>query len=454
MNLRSKRGVAGILFTALALVSVGCGDDKESESQGTTENGEKVADVKTDYGADDSTIRVGLLADLSGPFSVLVKDIVLAQQVYWDRLNKSGGIAGRQIKLNVQDNKYDVQTHKQLFQSMKGRDSNGVLILSQSTGSPHTAAIKDELEAEHIIAIPLSWYSGWADPTIGKNVFEAYTTYCLESMNGIQYMKDEHGVKKVAVVSLPNEAGHDAAAGAKYAIEKLGLTLAYDGDGKVTPPSPTSPNPDNSGVVSAIASSGADLVWTLVNPATQAQLMGQAAAKGFKGKWAGNTPSYNPALLKGDIKNLVDSSFYLSAYTVQLGTDVPGMTEMVEAIKASKPDAPASDAYVYGWTEAQVTEAILRKAADNKDLTREGVEKAAFELDKVDFKGLAPAQSWKGDPNTYLVRESYMFKPTLADYKEGPIGVGSTGNKLLKGPFASDIAKSYDFKGPCYKPAS
>jgi ABC-type branched-subunit amino acid transport system substrate-binding protein len=454
MNHRSKPGVAGILFTVLALVSVACGDDDKSESGGTTENGAKAADVKTDHGADDSTIRLGLLADLSGPFSVLVKDIVLAQQVYWDRVNKAGGIAGRQIKLNVQDNKYDVATHKQLFQSMKGQDSNGVLMLSQSTGSPQTAAIKAELEAEHIIAIPLSWYSGWADPTFGKNVFEAYTNYCFEAINGLQYMKDEHGAKKVALVTLPNEAGYDSGAGAKHAIEKLGLTLAYDGDGKVTPPSPTNPNPDNSGVVTAIASSGADVVWTILNPATQAQLMGQAAAKGYKGKWAGATPSYNPALLKGDVKNLIDSSFYLSAYTVQLGTDVPGMSEMVDAIKAAKPDAPASDAYVYGWTEAQLTEAILRKAADSKDLTRAGVEKAAFELDKVDFKGLAPAQSWKGDPNNYVVRESYIFKPTLADYKEGPIGTGSTGSKLLKGPFASDIAKNYDFKTPCYKPAS
>jgi ABC-type branched-subunit amino acid transport system substrate-binding protein len=449
MNLRKKGQVAGILFTVLALLTTGCGDDKKSESGGKTEAGA----VKTDFGADDSTIRLGMLADLSGPFSVLVKDIVLAQQIYWDRLNKAGGIAGRQIKLVVQDNKYDVQTHKQLFQSMKAHDANGVLMMSQSTGSPHTAAIKAELEAENMIAVPLSWYSGWADPTLGKNVFEAYTNYCLESMNAIQYMKDEQGVKKVAVVSFPGEAGQDSAAGAKYAIQKLGLTLAYDGEAKVTPPSPTSPNPDNSGVASAIASSGADLVFGLVNPATLAQLMGGAAAKGFKGKWGGNAPSYSPALLKGDVKNLVDSSFYLSAYTVLIGTDVPGMQEMIDAIKAARPDAPASDYYVYGWTEAQLTEAILRKAADDKDLTRAGVVKAAFELDKVDFKGLAPAQSWKGDPNTYIVRESYMFKPTLAQYKEGPIGTGNTGSKLLKGPFASENAKTYDFKGPCFKPA-
>jgi ABC-type branched-subunit amino acid transport system substrate-binding protein len=446
--MRRNKLIAGVLLTVMATVSAGCGDDDKKSEEG------KTSDVKTDFGADGTTIRLGMLADLSGPFSTLVKDIVLAQQVYWDRVNKNGGIGGRQIKLNVQDNKYDVQTHKQLFQSMKAEDSNGVLMMSQSTGSPQTAAIKSELEASNIIAVPLSWYSGWADPALGKNVFEAYTNYCLESMNGIQYMKDEFNIKKVAVVSFPGEAGQDSAAGAKYAIQKLGLTVAYDGEAKITPPSPTNPNPDNAAVVTAIASSGADLVWGLMNPATLAQLMGQSAAKGYKGKWGGNAPSYSPALLKGDVKNLIDSSFFLSAYTVLLGTNVPGMADMIDAIKTAKPDAAASDYYIYGWTEAQLTEAILRKAADDKDMTRAGVVKAAFELDKVDFKGLAPAQSWKGDPNQYIVRESYMFKPLLAEFKEGPIGTGSTGNKLLKGPFASDNAKNYDYKGPCFKAAS
>lgn len=449
---RNKLRVAGILFTVMALVTTACGDDDKSESGGKTENGASA--VKTDFGASDSEIKLGLLADLSGPFSVIVKDIVLSQQVYWERVNKAGGIAGRQVKLNVQDNKYDLATHKSLFQTMKARDSNGVLMLSQSTGSAHTNAIKGELEAENLIAIPLSFYSGWPDPAYGKNAFEAYTNYCFEAMNGIQYMVDEHKVKKVAVVGFPGEAGQDAAAGAKYAIQKLGLTLAYDGEAKVTLPSAQAPNPDNSAVVNAIASSGADLVWILANPTLTAQIMTQAAAKGYKGKWAGNGPTYIPALLKGDAKGILDSSFYLGAYTVALGTDVPGMQEMIDAIKETRPDTPASDYLVYGWTESQLTEAILRKAADNKDLTRAGVVKAAFELDKVDFKGLAPPQSWKGNPNDYIVRESYMFKPTLAQFKEGAIGVGNTGNKLLKGPFASEMAKTYDYKGPCYKPAS
>jgi ABC-type branched-subunit amino acid transport system substrate-binding protein len=450
------------LVTAVVGVSCGGDDDDDAASETPTEttgeNGDGAvdpADIKTDYGADAEKIRVGMIADLSGPFSTLVKDIVLAQQVFWDKINADGGIGGRQIELVIEDNKYDVPTHLQKFAPMKATDSKGVLILAQSTGSPHSAAIKADLEANHIIAIPLSWYSGWADPTLGKNIFEAYSNYCLESMNVMEWMQKNQGVKTVAIASFPGEAGQDAAAGAKKGAEAVGVKVVYDGEGKIVPPSPTNPNPEVGSIVDAIVASKADVAFIAANPSALGRIIGGAAAKGFAGKWTGFTPSYNPALLKSDIKGILDSSYYQSGYTVAFGTDVPGMQDMSDAIKGARPDAPVSDAYVYGWTEAQITAAILKQAAENGDLTRAGVEKAAFELDKVDFGGLAPSQTWSGDPNDYIVRETYMFKPRVANYVEGPIGTGHTGSELLEGPFTSQAAKDYDYEadGACYKAA-
>jgi ABC-type branched-subunit amino acid transport system substrate-binding protein len=447
----------------VAVVGVACGgdddDDAASPDETTSSTGgdgtADPADIKVDYGADAETIRVGMIADLSGPFSTLVKDIVLAQQVFWDKVNAEGGIGGRQIKLVIEDNKYDVPTHLQKWAPMKATDDQGVLIMAQSTGSPHSAAIKADLEASHIIAIPLSWYSGWADPAFGKNLFEAYSNYCLEGMNIIDWMAKNQDVKTVAIASFPGEAGQDSAAGAKKGAEAAGVKVVYDGEGKIVPPTPTNPNPEVGPIVDAIVAAKADLTYIAANPSALGRIVGGAAAKGYTGKWTGFTPSYNPALLKSDVKDILDKSYYQSGYTVAFGTDVPGMKEMTDAIKAARPDAAVSDAYVYGWTEAQITAAILRKAAENGDMTRAGVEKAAFELDKVDFGGLAPAQTWSGDPNDYIVRETYMFKPRVANYVEGAIGTGHTGSELLEGPFASQAAKDYDYEanGACFKAA-
>ena len=62
------------------------------------------ASIEFDVGVDDTTIRVGMLADLSGAFAPLVQEIVEAQRVYWDDVNANGGIAGRQVELVIEDN--------------------------------------------------------------------------------------------------------------------------------------------------------------------------------------------------------------------------------------------------------------------------------------------------------------------------------------------------------------
>lgn len=461
--MRSTRVKLAAVAVVAVLTAAACGGDDDDDvvavPSETTEGGsdttaeEPAAEVTTDFGADDDTIRLGLLADLSGPFAPLVKDIVLAQQVYWDQVNEEGGIAGRQIELVVEDTKYDVPTHRQKYEPMAAESDSGVLLFSQSTGSPHTAALAEDMQAKDLIAIPLTWYSGWADPEVGKNVFETYTNYCFEAMNAISFMADE-GAGSVAVVSFPGEYGQDGAVGAKLAMEDLGLELAFDGEGKVIPPSPTNPNPDNSAVVAGIVDSGADWVYVSANPTVLAQLMGQASARGFTGKWSGASPSYSDQLLKSDVKDLIDQYYWQSTYTVSLGTDVPGMQAMIDSIKAAQPDARSSDAYVYGWTEAQIVDAVLREAAESGDMTRAGVVAAAFAIGDVDFGGLAPPQSWQGEPNDYIVRESYIFKPKTSLFKEAPIGEGHTGSELVEGPFASPFTEEYDFQGPCFKPSN
>src|SRR5205823_13974223 len=127
-------------------------------------------------------------------------------------------------ELVIEDTKYDVPTHKQKFAAMAAKDASGVLMISQSTGSPHTASIAKDLEADNLIAIPLSWYSGWADPAFGKNAFEAYTNYCLESANAVSFV-NEQGGKKIAVVSFPGEYGQDGAKGAKQGAQALGMQV-------------------------------------------------------------------------------------------------------------------------------------------------------------------------------------------------------------------------------------
>jgi ABC-type branched-subunit amino acid transport system substrate-binding protein len=419
----------------------------EAESPETTASAVAPEDIATDVGVDDTTIKVGMLADLSGAFAPLVTEIVEAQRVFWDEVNADGGIAGRQIELLVEDTGYDVATHQERFEALREE----VAIFSQSTGSPHTASIAPSLVEENLIAIPLSWYSGWAFGEIGQNAFESYTNYCFESMNAIEWLHENRDVQTIAIISFPGEYGGDGAAGAAKAAEALGLEVVFDGTGLVTPPSADNPNPDQTAIISQIVEQAPDAVWGAINPTTLGAIMGGAVSQGYTGIWSGNSPTYSFKLLGTQLAPLLDQYYLASTYIVTWGSDVPGMQEVVDAMTAARPDLAVSDVYILGWTEGLITKAILEKAAENGDMTRAGIVAAAGEVE-VDFNGLAPPQTWSGEPNDFVVRESYMYDVTLENFNPIPLGEGegSTGWELLEGPFVGDTTAAYDFTEPCF----
>jgi hypothetical protein len=78
---------------------------------------------------------------------------------------------------------------------------------------------------------------------------------------------------------------------------------------------------------------------------------------------------------------------------------------------------------------------------------------AAFAEVEVDMKGLAPDQRWFGEPNDYIVRESYIYDVSLDAFSPGATvsdeGAG-TGFTLLAGPYVGDVAGNFDFQEACF----
>ena len=397
-------------------------------------------EIATDYGVTDDTIRVGAIGDLSGPFAPLVKFIVDAQTVYWDMVNRDGGIAGRQVEFVVRDSGYDVPTHLEHWEELT--DDNGVVMISQSTGSPHTSAIAESAIEKNIAVIPLSWYSGWPDPEFGLNIFESTSNYCYEAINGVDFLNEHVAAQTgiaaptMAIIGMPGDYGQDGSAGAWIAAEALGIEVVADLEGTVAP------GADNTGALSQLVAAGADMVWATVSPTVLAELVGGAAAQGYVPWWSGNVPSYNPALLDTAVGPVLDTNYILNSYLVTWNTEgIPGLDKMKEELLAAVPDLILSDSYIQGWIEGQAAHQALVRAAANGDLTRAGVV-AAFNQITVDHEGLAPNQSWGGgDPNDTVVRESYSFDIVLDNYTSGATIAegGDTGSVLLRGPWVSDI---------------
>lgn len=437
----------GATDAAEEVVDAATGDDDDDAMEEDAPAESAATELLTDIGVTDTEIRVGLSADLSGPFSGLVSALVTAQLAYFDRINENGGIAGRQVVPVVLDNAYDVPTHLDNYAELSQESDDGVVMLSQSTGSPHTSAIAGDLKDDDLIALPLSWYSGWGTD-FGSNVLELYTNYCFEGMNGAEFLVEKSGLDKpkIAIVSRPGEYGQDGAQGAKRTAEALGLEIV-DLEASIA-------GDDFTPVVSTLVSEDPDIVWITSSPSELAQILGGAAAGGLDAIWSGNSPSYNVALLDSEVAPALDQFYFHSTYAALWGAnESPGMVDMMTEMVARNPQGTyaEADSYYVGWTEAMLTEAVLTLAAEKGDMTRAGVVAAAQEV-SIDFQGLAPDQTWSGDPNDYVVRASYIYDVILADATPSTsiTEPGSAGLSMLKDSWVGSVAAAYQFSEPCF----
>lgn len=432
MSSRNLAAVAVALF-GLALVGSACrGDDGAAPAEGK-------GGIKVDFGitgekcpqstsADRGCIYLGTISDLTeGPFKTLAVPITDAQKAFWKRVNDQGGIGGYDVDVTsyVKDNKYNPQIHNQVYQEIKGK----VLALTQTLGSPTTAAILPDLESMQMVSVPASWTSLWGFEEV---VLESGANYCFESMNAVDYAADKLGAKTVMAVHLPGDYGDDAAAGAKIAAEKRGLGFS----GVVT----QTGQDNQGGAIDAILAAKPGVVILTTGPTDAAVIIGQTAARGFTGKFLGTSPTWNPGLLASPAAPAIKALYLQSAPWQAWPSDSAGHKAMRDALPGVKPN----DGYTAGWVWAYPLKAALKKAADNKDLTRAGLLTAVRQLDAVDYEGMLPdgAGNYTGEPNDNAFRQTLIYRPD----DSAPTGVTQV-EDFFTGPTARD----HKFDKPCYQ---
>ncbi|GAA2346256.1 ABC transporter substrate-binding protein [Dactylosporangium salmoneum] len=429
-----KRFGAFLLTAVLAVAGLsacrgGSNSDQQSATGAKTDAGITKEPCPNSEHKDRGCIYLGIISDLTvGPFHALAVPITQAQKAFWRRVNAQGGIGGYDVDAEtyVRDNKYNPQTHNEVYQEIKGK----ILALAQSLGSPTTAAILPDMKASNILAAPAAWTSGYA---FEDNILESGANYCFESMNAVDYANDALKPKTVMAVHLAGDYGDDAAAGTKIAAEKLGLKFI---DVKTD-----SGADKQAGAITAIATQKPDLVIVTVGPADLAVIVGGAAQRGFTGKFIGTSPTWNPGLLQSAAAPALKALYLQSAPWKTFSTDSPGHKAMREALGSG---VTPNDGFTSGWVWSYPLLAALKKAQADGDLTRAGLVKAAKSLTKVDYEGMLPdgAGNYAGGVDGQF-RETLIYNPAA--------GNGTTDVPLVKDFFVGPTAKDYKLDKPCYE---
>ncbi len=401
--------------------------------------------------ATDVTIYVGVLADLTGPFSGTVVDVVDAQLAFWSRLNDEGGIGGRQVEVLIANTGYDLATHVEKYAALKDR----VVMFAHSTGSQQTLAVLPNLVEDNLLALPVTWYSGWSDPVLGRNLLETGSNYCMEAINTISYLADQHGATagdamKIALVTFPDDFGRDSAAGVRYAAEQLGVEIVYDGEGTVIPGQDLRP------VAAEIAASGADYTWMATDPVSLVEIVGTALQLGYTGRWGVAMVSFSDRLLSTALGEYMADNMFMSTLILPLGAEADGMQEVVAVLTDAYPDRYPSTGLIEGYLEFVVAKTVLERATELGDLTPGGVVAAAGRIGSLSYGGLAPSNIYSGDAASTVTRATAIYRPDKALFDaqgglEATLAAGAVSPlSPIRGFTASPLAADYDFQGPCF----
>lgn len=457
---RRTAGLCGLALLAVACTTSPAGSTlgpsttvlRPASTPGSTQTTASTAPLLATDGVTVTadTINIGVLADLSGPFSGQAIDALDAQIAFWSELNRQGGIGGRSVELVIADTASIVDTHVRKYQELMPR----VVMFSHSTGSDQTLAIASRLGADQRLVVPLSNYSGWSDPVIGDNIVEIGPNACVEGINTVAVLAERFGQSegrppRLAVVTSPGLFGEDPAAGATFAADSLRLDVVYRGIGALVAGEDISP------VVAAVARSGADITFIATDPITLATVMAGSVQLGYGGQWTGPGETFNSRLLDTALGDLIAQRVSVPIGAAPLGAPVEGMSDVYARLAELLPDRYPSDALVRGYLQFEATRQILGRALELGDLTPSGVVRASRQIESMSYQGLAPPNLSVDDPNLAVSRASGLghLDKTLFDAQGGlgaSLAEGAVSPLVVDLPFAaSDLVTRYDFGRPC-----
>lgn len=413
----SCRRTAAVVLLALAVTS--CASDKATGGAPTAPavGGDG---VKTGPGVTADTITLGLMTDLTGPYASFGKSLTQAQQLYFEQVNADGGVCGRKLAAIVRDHGYDAQKAVAAYTEIAPKS----VAIAHFIGSPMVAALKQRIEADQLLTIPMAWATGLLG---SKAIQVTATTYDVDMINGVDFLVKEKGLKsgdKIGHLYFEGDYGESALNGSKYAAEKLGLQLVEQ---KIK-----ATDQDMSAQVAAFKAEGVKAVLVSVGPKQTASLVGVSLAKGMDVPFVGSNSAYSPQLLPTPAGPALLKDFYYISGAAPISAPLPALKKLAEDYTAKYPGQVIDSGVATGYSAAAIVVDALKKACQGKDLSRAAVVAAH-----------RAQSSWGGDYGTVMDFSVFDKPASRSSFVLKPDKEALGGAVVFKEAAISDLAKDY-----------
>lgn len=351
-------------------------------------------------GITDKTIKIGIFGPLSGPNMAYGFDVVNAAKMYYDKINKEGGIHGRKIEYVVEDDRCNANDLVAAVKKLVEQDQ--VFMLNGGSCSAAVVAAKDYVVRNKVPYLMLNASGDGALFPPTDYIFGAYSIsqYAVGGAM-IEFAAKQFGAKTVAYINHDDAYGAWNLEGSKKDAEVNGVKLVVE-----------SVNPSINDVTAPFlkvraANPDAILLVTYARPA--ALLIKKAQEMGF------NKPiilSVTGTASLNQLAENVGKDALKNFYTQEVMVDSPGgakLKPIYDMYKAAYPDLAAKpdhpQTYMpYGIPPAMSLVKALQDAGPNP--TREKVLAA---LKTQDFDSGVMAGRMQFGPEQRAANRSTIF---------------------------------------------
>jgi branched-chain amino acid transport system substrate-binding protein len=369
-----------------------------------------LAQKSYDIGASDTEIKIGNIMPYSGPASAYGV-IGKTEQAYFSKVNAEGGIHGRKIVFISYDDAYSPQ--KTVEQARRLVESDGVLLIFQSLGTPSNTAIQRYMNAAKVPQLFVATgATKWNDPKHFPWTMGWQPNYQSETRIYAKMILEQNPNAKIAVFYQNDDFGKDYLKGLKDGLgDKAASMIVAEESYELSEPTIESQ-------IGKLRASGADVFVNISTPKFAAQAVKKTAESGWKPTHylANVSLSIGSVIKAAGIENAqgIISSAYLKDPTDPQWKDDAGMKEFFSFLDRYYPDANRSDAsLVYGYTAAKTLERVLTQCGD--DLTRENVMRQAANLKNLRLGGLLPGIAINTSPIDYAPIEQLQLEKFEGD---------------------------------------
>ncbi len=382
------------------------------------------AQKKYDPGATDTEIKIGNIMPYSGPASAYAL-IAKTQAAYFKKVNEEGGINGRKVNFISYDDGYSPP--KAVEQARKLVESDEVLLIFQSLGTPSNSAIQRYMNSKKVPQL----FVATGATKFGENPKQSpYTmgwqpNYQAEGRIYARYILDNKPDAKIAVLFQNDDYGKDLLKGLKDGLGDKGKMIVAEAPYEVSEPTIDSH-------IVKLKASGADVFINIATPKFAAQAIRKVPEVGWTPLHIVNNVSQSigsvlrPAGLD-NAKGLL-STGYTKDQTDPTWNDDPAMKEWRAFMEKYFPDGDRTSSFtLYGYAVAQTLVQVLKQCGD--ELTRENVMKQAANLN-LELPLLLPGIKIKTSATDYFPIEQMQMSRFVGDRWEffGPVLSGEFSN--------------------------